>query len=86
MRPYDEGFYLDKLTFSWPGVGARAFYRVRSRKLGNVDGQDGAALALVKANEKLSNEKIAAMLHNAGISRSAEWVRRHRARIARILP
>ncbi len=27
--PYSEGFYLDKLIFTWPGVGARAFYRWR---------------------------------------------------------
>jgi hypothetical protein len=26
--PYESGYYLDKLTFGWDGVGARAFYRL----------------------------------------------------------
>ena len=29
--PYANGYYLDKLTFVWPGIGARGFYRLRSR-------------------------------------------------------
>ena len=27
--PYEDGFYLDKLIFTWSGVGARAFYKLR---------------------------------------------------------
>jgi hypothetical protein len=29
--PYDRNYYLDKLTFTWAGIGARAFYRLRSK-------------------------------------------------------
>ena len=30
--PCERGYYLDKLTFTWPGVGARAFFRKRTRR------------------------------------------------------
>jgi hypothetical protein len=55
-------------------------YRVfAQRKLPAAsDPQNEEALSLLRANEKLSNMKIAALLQDAGISRSAEWVRRHR--------
>jgi hypothetical protein len=45
---------------------------------GNTDGKGEAALAFVKANVELSNEKIARFLKAAGIPRSVEWVRRHK--------
>ena len=28
-EPYASGYYLDKLAIGWPGVGARAFFRLR---------------------------------------------------------
>ncbi len=45
---------------------------------GNKDRKDDAALALIKAHNKLSNVKLCAMLQEAGIKRSAEWVRLRR--------
>lgn len=30
--PYEDGFYLDKLIVTWPGVGARAFFKRRVRQ------------------------------------------------------
>lgn len=30
--PYSEGFYLDKLIFTWPGVACRAFYKLRVKQ------------------------------------------------------
>jgi hypothetical protein len=27
--PYSTGYYLDKLIFTWPGVGARGFFKLR---------------------------------------------------------
>lgn len=29
--PYAQGYYLDKLTFGWPGAGARGFFRLRAK-------------------------------------------------------
>ena len=28
-QPYVDGYYLDKLTFTWTGIGARGFFRLR---------------------------------------------------------
>jgi hypothetical protein len=54
---------------------------VLTRSNGNAkkDGLDVAAMALVKANPKLSLRKMADLLHENGIKRSANWVseRRH---------
>ena len=30
-EPYAGGYYLDKLTFNWSGIGARAFFRLRAK-------------------------------------------------------
>jgi hypothetical protein len=30
-EPYASGYYLDKLIFTCPGVGARAFFRLRAK-------------------------------------------------------
>lgn len=50
-------------------------------KLGNTankDGKDEAAVALMVANQQLSNVKMAKLLQDAGIDRSKEWVRLQR--------
>ena len=41
----------------------------------NKDGKDEARVALIKANAKLSNAKLAVLLKEAGMPRSAEWIR-----------
>ncbi len=41
----------------------------------NKDGKDDAAVALMKANPKLSGVKMSKLLDDAGIDRSKEWVR-----------
>jgi len=45
---------------------------------GNKDGKDEAALATIKANVKLSNVKLSAMLKEAEMPRSAEWIRKRK--------
>jgi hypothetical protein len=41
----------------------------------NKDGKDDEAIAVMKANQQLSNVKMAKLLKDAGIDRSKEWVR-----------
>jgi len=49
--------------------------QTRSAFKSNKDGKDQARVALIKANAKLSNAKLAALLKEAGMPRSAEWIR-----------
>ena len=45
---------------------------------GNKDGKDEAALAFIKANVKVPNAKLSAMLKDADMPRSAEWIRKRK--------
>ena len=45
---------------------------------GNRDGKDEAAIALIKANSKLSAVKVSQLLKEHEIDRSSEWVRKQR--------
>ena len=45
---------------------------------GNRDGKDEAAIALIKANSKLSAVKVSQLLKEHEIDRSSEWVRKRR--------
>jgi hypothetical protein len=53
-------------------------------KLGNTankDGKDDEAIALMKANQQLSNVKMSKLLLASGIDRSKEWVRLKRGEL-----
>lgn len=41
----------------------------------NADGHENDAVAIVKANPKLSNQKLSQLLKDSGITRSRDWVR-----------
>jgi hypothetical protein len=58
----------EKVTLSTKPTGPKA----------DKDGMQDAALALLKANPKLSNEKISELLKESGIQRSKDWVRKKR--------
>ena len=46
----------------------------------NVDGQEARAVAIMRANPTLSVRRLAYVLRERGIKRSAEWVRQNRTR------
>lgn len=82
--PYDDGYYLLRLHPT-SSTCLRAFFVIRVKSgnkgaaLANRDGQAAAALAVIKANPKLSNRKLARLLKTLGIKRSRDWVCEHRA-------
>lgn len=48
----------------------------RRMNKGNKDGKDDVALALIKANMRLSNAKTSELLKENGIKRGQDWVRK----------
>jgi len=48
---------------------------VDKKSTADLDGKDDMAVAIVKANPRLSNVKMSKLLKDAGIKRSKEWVR-----------
>jgi hypothetical protein len=61
-------------------VGAPGDAGVPVRIQKDKDGKEGAALAIIRANTSLSNEKLSALLAEHGIPRSPEWVRKHKVK------
>lgn len=57
---------------------AKATLHSRAAFKGNKDGKDEAAEVLIKANAKLSNVKLSALLKDAEMPRSAEWIRKRK--------
>jgi hypothetical protein len=49
--------------------------------VGNLDGKDTAAIALIKADLEMSGAKMSALLAEHDIKRSADWINRHRAKL-----
>jgi hypothetical protein len=77
--PYAEDYYLGELLTGWPGVGARAFFKLRSRP--EADGKDAETIKLIRDNLSLTVRDLMARLAQAGIKRSREWVGDKRAEL-----
>lgn len=68
-RPYEEGYYLATIS-AGDRFSARAFYRRRTK----VDERE-AALAVLRENKDKTVPQIRAALADAGVKRSADWVK-----------
>ena len=58
-----------------PGPVPNSGATVEKKSTADLDGKDDEAVAMMKANPKLSNVKLAKLLKDTGIKRSKEWVR-----------
>lgn len=77
----DGSYYFGGVTAYAPG--ALAFFRLRAEKQReeNPAPDEDAALALLKANPRLSRDKMVALLAARGIKRGQQWVYTRRAEI-----
>jgi len=77
-----QDYYLaGPIAAEWPGIGARAFFKLRvthkagqGRSKADADGKDVAAKALIAANTTLTIPALVEMLADAGIARKNTWV------------
>lgn len=75
-KPFDA--VCDRATCRMSIVGAPGDAGAPVRIQKDKDGKEDAALAIIRVNVSLSNEKLSAMLAEHGIKRSPEWVRKHK--------
>jgi hypothetical protein len=61
-----------------PALGVATLAPRRRGNVANKDGKDGVAIALIKANPKLSVRKAVELLKDSGIKRGKDWVQTKR--------
>lgn len=80
--PCENGYYMTTLSLSWPGVGARGFFKLRAKPKEHEDADQGkTADDIIRANPRMSLRQLKVELARAGIKRGVTWIGEAKARI-----